>query len=36
MRQVASIKEVKDIIPIEGKDRIELAFIDGWSVIIKK
>lgn len=36
MRQLASIKEVKDIIPIEGKDRIELAIIDGWSVIIKK
>src|SRR5574344_342492 len=36
MRQLASIKEVKDIIPIEGKDRIELAIIDGWSVIVKK
>ena len=36
MRQLASIKEVKDILPIEGKDRIELAIIDGWSVIIKK
>ena len=36
MRQLASIKEVKDIIPIEGKDRIELAIVDAWNVIIKK
>ena len=27
MRQLASIKEVKDILPIEGKDRIELAIL---------
>lgn len=36
MRQLASIKEVKDILPIEGKDRIELAIVDAWNVIIKK
>jgi RNA ligase (TIGR02306 family) len=36
MRQLASVKEIKEILPIEGKDRIELAIIDGWSVIIKK
>lgn len=36
MRQLASIKEISAIVPIEGKDRIELAIIDGWSVIVKK
>ena len=36
MRQLASIKEISALYPIEGKDRIELAQIDGWSVIVKK
>lgn len=36
MRKLASIKTVSDIMPIEGKDRIVLAMIDGWSVIVKK
>ena len=36
MRHLASIKIVNDILPIEGKDRIVLAIIDGWSVIVKK
>lgn len=36
MRKLASIKTVSDLIPIEGKDRIILAMIDGWSVIVKK
>lgn len=36
MRKLASIKQVSDIHPIEGKDRIVLAIIDGWSVIVKK
>lgn len=36
MRQLASIKTVSNLLPIEGKDRIELAVIDGWSVIVKK
>ena len=36
MRKLASIKEVGDLIPIEGRDRIELAIIDGWQVIVKK
>ena len=36
MRKLASIKEVSDLIPIEGRDRIELAIIDGWQVIVKK
>ncbi|MBQ7171918.1 MAG: hypothetical protein IJR89_06555 [Clostridia bacterium] len=36
MRQLASIKTVSNLLPIEGRDRIELAVIDGWSVIVKK
>lgn len=36
MRKLASIKQVSELIPIEGKDRIVLAMIDGWSVIVKK
>lgn len=36
MRKLASIKEILSIEPIEGKDRIVLARIDGWQAIIKK
>lgn len=36
MRQLASIKTISDTLPIEGKDRIELAVVDGWQVIVKK
>lgn len=35
-RKLASIKTISDIMPIEGKDRIELAIIDGWQIIVKK
>lgn len=36
LRKLASVKQVSQILPIEGKDRIVLAVIDGWSVIVKK
>lgn len=36
LRKLASIKRVSAIHPIDGRDRIELAIIDGWSVIVKK
>lgn len=36
MRTLASIKKISDIMPIEGKDRIALAMVDGWSVIVQK
>lgn len=36
MRKLASIKEITEIMPIEGKDRIVLATVDGWSVIVQK
>ena len=36
MRKLASIKKISSIAPIEGKDRIGLATVDGWSVIVQK
>lgn len=36
MRKLASIKTIADLRPIPGKDRIELATVDGWTVIVKK
>lgn len=36
MRHLASIKKIDNIFPIEGKDRIVLAQIEGWQVIIQK
>ena len=36
MRKLASIQMISDIIPIEGKDRIVLATVEGWHVIVTK
>lgn len=36
MRKLASIRQVTDIEPIEGYDRIMFAMVDGWTVIIGK
>lgn len=36
MRKLASVKKISDIIPIDGRDRIVLAVVDGWSVIVRK
>ena len=36
MRKLASIQEICWIAPIEGKDRIELAGVLGWQVIVVK
>ena len=36
MRKLASIKTISNILPIEGKDRIGLAIVDGWQVIVQK
>lgn len=36
MRKLASIQTVSEIHPIEGKDRIVLAIVQGWQVIVRK
>ena len=36
MRKLASIRKVKEIVPIDGADQIENAKIDGWSCVVKK
>jgi RNA ligase (TIGR02306 family) len=36
LRKLASIKTISEIHPIEGRDRIELAIVDGWQIIVKK
>lgn len=36
MRKLASIQIIRDIVPIEGADRIELATINNWNVVVAK
>lgn len=36
MRRLATIREITEIQPIEGRDRIALATVDGWHVIVTK
>jgi hypothetical protein len=35
-RSLASVQVVREIIPIPGRDRIELARVEGWKVIVQK
>lgn len=35
-RKLVSVREVKEILPIEGADKIELVKIDGWQVVSGK
>lgn len=35
-RTLASIQRIFEIVPIEGADRIELAKVLGWQVVVKK
>jgi RNA ligase (TIGR02306 family) len=35
-RQLASIRQIHTLVPIEGADLIELALVDGWQCITKK
>ncbi len=35
-RKLASIQKVKEILPIEGADAIEIAVINSWKVVTKK
>lgn len=36
MRQLVTIRTVKELIPIDGADKIELAKVDGWQCVVKK
>ena len=36
MRKLASVQTIDAIYPIEGKDRIVLARVEGWNVIVTK
>lgn len=35
-RKLASIRKINKISPIKGADRIELARVDGWNVVVAK
>jgi RNA ligase (TIGR02306 family) len=35
-RKLASVRKIIDLSPIEGADKIELATIDGWKVVVAK
>ena len=35
-RQLVTARRISDLRPIEGADRIELAIVDGWQVVVKK
>jgi RNA ligase (TIGR02306 family) len=35
-RKLATIRRIKDLLPIKGADRIELAIVDGWQVVTQK
>ena len=36
MRKLATIREIRGIVPIKGADAIECAIVDGWNVVIRK
>lgn len=36
MRKLASVQKIETISPIVGKDRIVLATVEGWQVIVRK
>jgi RNA ligase (TIGR02306 family) len=36
IRKLASIQVIKEILPIEGADAIELAVVNGWRVVVGK
>ena len=36
IRKLATIAKILNIVPIEGADNIEIAYIRGWHVVVKK
>jgi RNA ligase (TIGR02306 family) len=36
MRKLASVQKIKEILPIQGADLIELAIVNGWKVVVAK
>jgi RNA ligase (TIGR02306 family) len=36
MRELATIRRITEIRPIEGADAIECAVVDGWDVVVRK
>ena len=36
MRKLATVREIKDIKPIAGADKIECAVVDGWECVVAK
>lgn len=36
MRRLATVRQVSQVLPIEGADLIELAITDGWQCVIRK
>ena len=35
-RQLVTVREIERLDPIDGADRIEVATVDGWQVVVKK
>ena len=35
-RKMATIRRIKQLLPIPGADKIEIALVDGWQVVVKK
>jgi RNA ligase (TIGR02306 family) len=36
MRNLASVKRIKEIKPAENSDNLNLAYVDGWQVVVRK
>ena len=36
LRKLATVRKITDIRPIEGADKIEIATVGGWNVVVAK